>query len=151
MRQFLQQSFAEIGVEMTTKNLPPAVMWGEYYMQSQFDTIVVGNTFVTGPDPDTTNYFMSTKSNAKGGSGQNNWPYANPEVDELLKKGGELFVPEERRKVYCRIQEIMRGDLPLLPIFQYANLRGHKSGMEGYAPNVNLRITTWNVNEWKWA
>lgn len=151
MQQFVQQAFGEIGVEMTIKNLPPAVMWGEYYMQSQFDSIVVGNTFVTGPDPDTTNYFMSTKTNAKGGSGQNNWQIDIPEVDQLLEEGGKLFVPAERKKVYFRIQEVMREHLPLLPIFQYANLRGHKANLEGYAPNVNLRITTWNVNAWKWT
>ena len=30
VQQFMQQSFAEIGVEMTISNLPPAVMWGDY-------------------------------------------------------------------------------------------------------------------------
>lgn len=151
MQQFVQQSFNEIGVEMTISNLPPAVMWGEYYMQSQFDSIVVGNNFVTGPDPDTTNYFMSTKINAQGGSGQNNWQIDFPEVDELLKEGASLFILEKRREVYFEIQEIMRERLPILPIFQYANLRGHQEGLEGYTPNVNLRITTWNVNEWRWS
>jgi peptide/nickel transport system substrate-binding protein len=150
MQQFVQQTFGEIGVEMTISNLPPAVMWGEYYMQSQFDTIVVGNTFVTAGDPDTTNYFMSDKINAQGGAGQNNWQYQNPEIDALLEKGAKLFVPEERREVYFQVQEIMREDLPLLPLFQYANLRGHKEGLTGYEPNVNLRITTWNVNDWNW-
>ena len=57
----------------------------------------------------------------------------------------------QRKKVYFKIQEIMHKEKPFLPIFQYANLRGHKAGLEGYTPNVNLRITTWNVNTWKWA
>ncbi|QIE57861.1 peptide ABC transporter substrate-binding protein [Pikeienuella piscinae] len=151
MQQFVQQSFAEIGAEMTIKNLPPAVMWGEYWMMSQWDSVVVGITFVTGPDPDTSDYFSSTAINAQGGAGQNTWQINFPEVDELLQEGGRIFVPEERKKVYFEIQEIMREKLPFLPIFQYANLRGHKDGLEGYTPNVNLRITTWNVNTWKWA
>lgn len=151
MQQFVQQSFKEIGAEMTISNLPPAVMWGEYWMMSQWDSVVVGINFLTGPDPDTSDYMKSTAINAQGGAGQNTWQMSFPEVDDLLEEGGKLFVPEERKKVYFKIQEIMHKEKPFLPIFQYANLRGHKAGLEGYTPNVNLRITTWNVNTWKWA
>lgn len=151
VQQFMQQSFKEIGVEMTISNLPPAVMWGEYWMMSQFDSVVVGLNFLTGPDPDTSDYFMSTSSAAKGGAGQNTWQYANPEVDKLLKEAGNLFVPEERKAVYAKIQEIMRTELPFLPMFQYATVRGRKNGVEGVAPNINNRIDTWNVNSWYWA
>ncbi|MFT4128608.1 peptide ABC transporter substrate-binding protein [Labrys sp. (in: a-proteobacteria)] len=151
VQQFMQQSFKDIGVEMTISNLPPAVMWGDYWMLSKFDSVVVGINFITGPDPDTSDYFMSTSSGAKGGNGQNTWQYANPEVDKLLKEAGNLFVPEERRKLYFKIQEIMRTDLPFLPIYQYATVRGRKKGVEGFLPNINNRIDSWNVNTWRWA
>ncbi|PZN56048.1 MAG: ABC transporter substrate-binding protein [Proteobacteria bacterium] len=151
VQQFLQQSFKEIGVEMTISNLPPAVMWGDYWMLSQFDSVIVGLNCLTGPDPDTSDYFMSTSAAAKGGAGQNTWVYNNPEVDELLKKGAELVNPEERKAVYHRIQEIMRADLPFLPIFQYAVIPGYKNGLEGFASNINNRIDTWNIRSWRWA
>lgn len=151
VQQYMQQSFKDIGVEMTISNLPPAVMWGEYWMMSQFDSVVVGLNFLTGPDPDTSDYFMSTSSAAKGGAGQNTWQYNNPEVDKLLKEAGNLFVPEERKAVYLKIQEIMRADLPFLPMFQYATVRGRKAGVEGVLPNINNRIDTWNVSAWHWA
>ena len=150
-QQFFQQSFKDIGVEMKISNLPPAVMWGDYWMLSQFDSVVVGLNTLTGPDPDTSDYFMSTSSAAKGGAGQNTWVYQNPEVDALLKQGGELVSPEERRPIYLKIQEIMRADLPFLPIFQYATIRGWKEGVTGYEANINNRIDTWNVRSWRWA
>lgn len=151
VQQFMQQSFKDIGVEMTISNLPPAVMWGEYWMKSQFDSVVVGLDFLTGADPDTSDYFKSTSIGAKGGAGQNTWQYANPEVDKLLADGGQIFVPEERKKIYLKIQEIMRADLPFLPIFQYATVRGYKKGAEGIAYNVNVRIDSWNPGSWYWA
>ena len=120
-------------------------------MLSQFDSVVVGLNCLTGPAPDTSDYFLSTSSPAKGGAGQNTWIYSNPEVDALLKEGGELVSPEDRRVAYVKIQELMRADLPFLPIFQYATIRGHKSGIEGYAVNINNRIDTWNVRSWRWA
>jgi peptide/nickel transport system substrate-binding protein len=136
---------------MTISNLPPAVMWGDYWMLSKFDSVIVGLDFLTGSDPDTSDYFRSTSSGAKGGSGQNNWQYANPEVDALLDKGGALFVPEERKAVYMKIQEIMRNDLPFLPLFQYATVRGHKQDVQNVLPNVNVRIDTWNIATWRKA
>ncbi|MFF2322835.1 peptide ABC transporter substrate-binding protein [Agrobacterium sp. NPDC058088] len=151
VQQYMQQSFKDIGVEMTISNLPPAVMWGDYWMLSKFDSVIVGLDFLTGPDPDTSDFFRSTSSGAKGGSGQNTWQFVNKDVDDLLAKGGSLFVPEERKTVYLKIQEIMRKELPLLPLFQYATVRGHKQGVENVTPNVNTRIDTWNVSTWRVA
>ncbi|TQX84403.1 MULTISPECIES: peptide ABC transporter substrate-binding protein [unclassified Rhizobium] len=151
VQQFMQQSFKDLGIEMTISNLPPAVMWGEYWSNSKFDSVVVGLDFLTGADPDTSDYFKSTSIVAKGGSGQNTWQYANPEVDKLLTEGGQTFVPEERKKIYLKIQDIIRADLPLLPIFQYATVRGYKKGAEGIAYNVNVRIDSWNPGSWYWA
>ncbi len=151
VQQYMQQSFKDLGVEMTISNLPPAVMWGDYWMLSKFDTVIVGLDFLTGSDPDTSDYFRSNSSPAKGGAGQNTWQFANTEVDDLLTKGGEIFVPEERKAVYLKIQEIMRKELPFLPLFQYATVRGHKQGVENVVPNVNVRIDTWNVATWRWA
>ena len=37
-QQFLQQNWQDIGVKMTINNLPPAVMWGDYWMMSKFET-----------------------------------------------------------------------------------------------------------------
>lgn len=151
VQQYLQQSFKELGIEMKISNLPPAVMWGDYWMMSQFDSVVVGINFLTGADPDTSDYMRSTSSAAKGGAGQNTWQYANPTVDKLLEEGGTIFVPEERKKIYFKIQETVRNDLPLLPLFQYATVRGHKAGVDGVEPNINVRIDSWNVASWYWA
>jgi len=83
-QQFIQQSFREIGIDMSISNLPPAVMWGEYWMMSKFDSVLVGLTPLTGPDPHCSDFFRSTASPAKGGTGQNTWVYSNSEVDALL-------------------------------------------------------------------
>lgn len=150
-QQFIQQTYAEIGVEMTINNLPPAVMWGDYWMMSQFDSVVVGIAFLTGPDPDTSDYFSSKAIPAQGGGGQNTFQWSNPQVDELLAEGAKIFVPEDRRVPYLKLQEVARDELPFLPMFQYTVLPGTKAGIEGFEPNVNVRIDSWNVGSWRWA
>jgi len=151
VQQLLQQSLREIGIEMNIRNLPPAVMWGDYWMMSEYDTCFVGATFITGSDPDASDYFHSSSSGITGGNGQNGFVYANKVVDDLFADGGRAFSPPERRAIYRKVQEILRNDLPLLPLFQYSIVYGHKEGLHGFNPSVNNRIETWNVNQWRWG
>jgi len=149
-QQFIQQSLGEIGIEMTIENKPPAVMWGEYWSQSQFDSVIVGIVFTTGADADVTVRFSSDAIPAQGGRGSNTGQYKNAEVDALLADAGRIFDQAKRKEIYGRVQEIIREDLPLLPLFQYATVRGHKDGLMGIEPNINTRIDTWNAAQYYW-
>ena len=150
VQQFLQQGFRDIGIEMTIKNLPPAVMWGEYWIKSKFETAIVGINFMVGPDPDASNYFASSEIAAKTGSGQNTMQYSNPEVDKLLEQGANELDREKRSPIYQKLQEVLREDLPFLPQHQYALVEGTKAKLKGYEPNINVRLNTWNIATWHW-
>jgi peptide/nickel transport system substrate-binding protein len=147
-QQYLQQTFREIGVEMTIANLPPAVMWGEFWTQSKFDTIMVGSTYLIGADPDVTNRFHSRSIVIKGGSGQNYAQYVSAELDALLERGSRIFDPEERRAIYYRVQEVIRRDLPLLPLFQNKNVFGRSAAIKGFEANSNTRTESWHAASW---
>lgn len=150
VQQFLQQTFAEIGVEMTISNLPAAVMWGEFWLKSQFDSAIAGVTYLIAADPDATNRLHTSAIGAKGGKGSNTAQYSSPEVDALLEKGARTFDPEERRAIYYRVQEIVRQDLPFLPLFASTNVLGRKEGLEGFEPNANTRTASWQAAGWRW-
>ena len=151
VQQVLQQGWQEIGVKITIKDLPPAVMWGDYWMKSQFETGVAGIDFMTGADPEASDYFDSKSTPAKGGSGQNTFQYVSPAVDALLKEGGTTLDQAARQPIYQKIQADVRADLPFLPIFQYTMVEGTKSNLLGYEPNVNVRSNCWNLRVWYWA
>ncbi|HMG51074.1 MAG TPA: peptide ABC transporter substrate-binding protein [Inquilinus sp.] len=150
-QQLLQQNWLEIGAKMTISNLPPAVMWGDYWMASKFETAMVGIGFMVGPDPDATDYFSSRSIGAKGGSGQNTTQYVSAEVDRLLAEGAASVDLAKRKQAYFQMQEITRRDLPFLPIFQYAMVQGVKKGLTGFTPNVNVQENCWNAHTWYWA
>ncbi|TJW99021.1 MAG: peptide ABC transporter substrate-binding protein, partial [Mesorhizobium sp.] len=149
-QQFLQQTFAEIGVEMTISNLPAAVMWGDFWLKSQFESAISGVTNVIAGDPDVSNRLHSKAIVAKGGKGSNTGQYSNPEVDALLEKGARTFDREQRRAIYLRVQEIVRQDLPFLPLFAYTNVFGRKQGLEGFEANSNTRVASWHAAGWHW-
>lgn len=149
-QQFIQQTFAEIGVEMTISNLPSAVMFGDFWGLSQFDTALSGITYLIGADPDVTNRFHTKAIAAKGGKGSNNAQYSNPEVDALLEEGSRTFDPEARRTIYSRVQELVRRDLPFLPLFANTSVFGHKEGLEGFVSNANTRTESSHAAAWYW-
>jgi peptide/nickel transport system substrate-binding protein len=150
-QQFVQQTFAEIGVEMRIENQPAAVMWGDFWALSQFDTAMVGITYLIAADPDVTNRFHTGAIVAQGGRGSNNAQYSNAEVDALLEEGASTFDPEARRAIYFRVQEIIRHDLPFLPLFTNTLVYGRKAGIEGFVPNTNTRSESWHAAGWYWA
>ncbi|HEX6016153.1 MAG TPA: peptide ABC transporter substrate-binding protein, partial [Geminicoccaceae bacterium] len=150
-QQLLQQNWLDIGVKMNINNLPPAVMWGDYWMQSKFETAMVGIGFMIGPDPDASDFLASKSIGAQGGTGQNTCQYSSPEVDKLLQEGASTFDRDKRAQIYRRMQEVTRHDLPYLPIFQYAQVEGTKTGLQGFKPNVFVQMNTYNCNQWYWA
>jgi peptide/nickel transport system substrate-binding protein len=150
-QQFLQQNWQEIGAKMNISNLPAAVMWGDYWMMSKFETAMVGIGFMIGPDPDASDFFSSRSIGAQGGTGQNTTQYKSAEVDALLQEGASTVEPEKRKAIYQKMQTVTRRDLPYLPIFQYAMVQGTKAGLTGFTPNVNVQENCWNANTWYWA
>ncbi|MEZ5737949.1 MAG: peptide ABC transporter substrate-binding protein [Novosphingobium sp.] len=152
LQQFMQQTFAEIGVEMTISNLTPAVLWGDFWTYSKFDSAIAGTTYLVASDPDVTLRFHSKSIPSRaGGRGSNNSQYSNPEVDALLEEGTRTFDPDARRKIYFKVQELVRHDLPLLPLYSRTNVYGRKAGIEGFEPNTNTRTESWKAAAWYWA
>jgi peptide/nickel transport system substrate-binding protein len=150
-QQLLIQDWKAIGAAMTIKNMPAAVIWGDYFRLSKFETVMVGVTFGIGPDPDVTDRFASTSIPAKGGSGRNTTQFANAKVDKLLREGVAEFDPVKRRAIYAAIQQEIRADLAILPMFQSASIEGIKQGLVGYTPNINVLSNCWNCGSWYWA
>ena len=147
-QQLVQQNFKKINVEMTIKNMPASVVWGDYTVKSQYDTLMVGWDALLYPDPDYGDRIKSDSIPAQGGSGSNYVQYKNPEIDELCAKGVTTVDQAERKKIYDRIQEILLDDMPFAPIFAYEIIIGVKDRIENYKPNPYTSINSWNTVEW---
>jgi len=135
---------------MQITNMPAAVIWGEYYVKSKFETLLVGIQASVGDDPDCLNRIHSKYIAAKTGSGRNVSQYENPTVDKLLEDGVREIDRAKRRAIYLKIQEVIRTDLAYLPIFSYVRIEGVKQGIVNYRPNSNTLTNSWNMYEWGW-
>jgi peptide/nickel transport system substrate-binding protein len=146
IQQLLQQQWRQLGVEMKISNKPAAVLFGDFYRMSKFETIIIG--MAMGPDPEHSFRLHSKYIPAKGGLGRNSIAYENAEVDRLLDAGVRDIDREKRKKVYFRLQEVLADEVPYLPIYHFVNIRGTRKGVEGFRPNANMQEYTWNTNEW---
>jgi peptide/nickel transport system substrate-binding protein len=146
----VQQNWRAIGVDMQINNMPAAVVWGEYYTKSKYDTLMVGVQYSVGADPDCLNRIGSKYIPAETGSGRNVLQYKNAQLDHALEDAVRELDRGKRRALYLRAQEIMRADLPFLPIFTYARIEGVRSGLVNYKLNSNTFTNTWNMHEWGW-
>ncbi|TMQ24702.1 MAG: peptide ABC transporter substrate-binding protein [Candidatus Rokuibacteriota bacterium] len=146
IQQLLQQQWRQIGVEMKINNKPAAVLFGDFYRMSKFETIVIGMGM--GSDPEHSFRLHSKYIPAKGGLGRNSIAYENPEVDRLLDAGVRDLDREKRKTAYFRLQEVLADEVPYLPIYHFVNIRGTRKGLEGFRPNSNMQEYPWNTNEW---
>jgi peptide/nickel transport system substrate-binding protein len=150
-QQLFQQNWKKIGVEMEIKNMPASVVWGEYTIKSQFDTLLVAWEPTVGMDPDYAARCHSKLIPAKHGSGSNYVQYENPELDALLDLGVTQTSQQDRIATYHKIQEILLRDVPFAP--QGAVQQGfmRHTAMTGIRMNQYVVDNTWNVQEWGWS
>ena len=150
-QQLLAQDWGKIGVEMKIKNMPAAVLWAKFWSDSQFDSLMTGTTYTVASDPDVSHRFGSGSIPVKAGAGSNVSQYENRKVDEILAKALVTVGHEERAALYLEAQALIMADLPMLPLFQYVQVEGRKSGLIGFVNNVNVLANTWNAGSWYWA
>jgi peptide/nickel transport system substrate-binding protein len=150
-QQLVQQNFKKINVEMTIKNMPASVVWGDYTIKSEFDTLMVAWDALLYPDPDYGDRIRSTAIPAKGGSGSNYVQYENKEIDELCTKGVAATDQAERKAIYDRIQEILLDEVPFAPFFSYQMIAGVKDRLHGYVANPYVTSNAWNTADWTTA
>jgi len=150
-QQLIADDFKKIGVEMLIKNLVAAVLWADFWKNSEFDSLMTAVTYTIASDPDVTNRLGSGSIPRETGSGANVGRYKNVGVDTLLARGRQEYNIAKRKEIYTKVQELVMDDLPFLPLFSEVNIEGTKAGLDGYANNVNVRANTWNASSWRWT
>jgi peptide/nickel transport system substrate-binding protein len=150
-QQLIADDFKKIGVEMLIKNMVAAVLWADFWRNSQFDSLMTSVTYTIASDPDVTHRFGSGAIPKETKSGSNVSQYKSPGVDTLLARGRQEYNVAKRKEIYAKVQELIMDDLPFLPLFNSVEIEGTKVGLDGYASNVNTLANSWNASSWRWT
>jgi len=112
------------------------VEWKDYLIQYRSYRYPI---FITGwvadyADP---HNFLSTFMHSQGNYGRY-MAYRNAEVDRLCDAGILTVDPQEREKIYTRLQHLWYEEAVGIPLYQQINLRAYRDWVQGYVPNAML-------------
>ncbi len=142
---WLQQSWAEIGVETTIEKLDWSVFF-ERLHAGRYEAAMSGLS--TTPSPDQYELYHSTMREA----GVNSMAFADPEVDALLERGRESFDPSERRAIYHRLQRRLLELQPVGCLMHFATVVLHDRRLRGVeASPIDYWRTTRGPRLWSWS
>ncbi len=107
-------------------------------------------TWLSAPDPDVSSLYSSSAipTQQNGFTGQNYPRYSNPRFDELLKRGANDLVTQNRKAAYCEAQRVWTDDVPVIPLFQRLVVTTARANMANYRPTPTNAPETWNA--WAW-
>jgi peptide/nickel transport system substrate-binding protein len=109
------------------------VEWKDYliqYREYKFPVFIIG-WGADYPDP---HNFLYTFMHSEGVYGRY-MAYKNPESDRLCKTGIETVIPNEREKIYHRLQEIWHKDAPGIMIYQQIAVLTYRDNISGVMEN----------------
>lgn len=146
---YLQNKWKQVGIEITTKNEPPRVYFGETTKKRQFDSMALF-AWVSSPENSPKSTFMSTNiPTAKNGwSGQNYMGWKNPKVDKLLLALDTEFSPEKRIAIVHEVLKYYTEDVPVLPLYYRSDVAVIPAQMKGFRLTGHQFPETNEVEKW---
>lgn len=139
--QVLQESLAEIGITVEIEQIDIAA-FRDRFRAFDYD-FMINSGQSDAPDP---NGFITFQADPEGFS-QSYWTqYTNDEVTALMLSGRTTPEGDERAEIYREIQQILADDVPYIPLFFPANLKGSTADVQGLTvlPNSSVLFQdTW--------
>ncbi len=150
-QQIIQQNWKSLGVDMQINNMPAAVVWADYTVQSKFDTLMVAWNDAISSDPDCTSRLHSQFIPAEGHAGANYVQFKNADADKLMEQGASEIDQTKRKAIYAQLQVLLADEMPWAPMFNNTNLFGRSAKLQGYVVHPLCDSNLWNASEWSKA
>jgi peptide/nickel transport system substrate-binding protein len=131
----LQAQFQAVGMKVRVRTLESAALqttWdgGEFAF------------FLSGlsPRPDAEIYYCQFWESTSTSTG-----YKNPEYDRLCRAARATIKDEERKKVFADLENLLRTDVPWIPLAYEPQVQGWRSNVQGWQLWAAGYARTWNV------
>ncbi len=119
---YLQEQWKQIGVEITIKNEPARVYFGETVRKSLYPAMAM-YAWWSSPEnnPRSTMFSGNIPTKENDYSGQNSMRWSNKEVDQLLDEMDVEFKHENRLKIIAKILYHYTNEVPVIPLYYRSN------------------------------
>jgi peptide/nickel transport system substrate-binding protein len=126
----IQSSLREIGIDIKPNHLPAGTFFGSYpegadMQVGNFDMAIYTTGFY--PDPDTGDTFLCSGIPFKDKpTGQNNYHFCDPALDELFAQGLASSDAATRKVAYDAIQQYQYDNVLFVPLYARANVYAYQ-------------------------
>ncbi len=149
VQQVLQSQWKALGVDITIKNEPARVFFGETVSKRKFTGLAMFAWFSSPENvPRTTLHSEEIPTADNAWSGQNYTGYANPKLDQLLDDLERELDKEKRRPMWEEVQEIYASDLPAIPLYFRASAHIWPQWLKGVVPTGHQYSSALAVETW---
>lgn len=146
---FLQSEWKKIGIELTIKNEPARVYFGETVRKGQYPAMALF-AWTSNPDnpPKAQLHSHNIPTEKNGYSGQNSGGWANAEADQLMENVYGEFDIEKRKTMMHRLMQIYMTDIPTIPLYMRAELAVLPKALKNITITGHQFYSTFWVEEW---
>jgi peptide/nickel transport system substrate-binding protein len=146
---YLQEQWKKIGVEISIKNEPARVFFGETTRKSLYPGLAM-YAWLSSPDnnPRSFHHKDSIPTEANGFSGQNPPRWVNEEVSRLIDEMDTTFDAKKREEQRHKILWHYTNDVPVIPLFYRVNISVTPKNLTGYKLSGSNYHATLHVENW---
>lgn len=146
---YLQNKWKQVGIDVSSKNEPARVFFGETTKKRKFDSMALF-AWVSSPEnsPKSTFHTKNIPSAKNGFSGQNQMGWSNKKVDTLLEKLDLEFKHEKRVELVHEILKYYTDEVPVLPLYYRSDVAVIPNQMKGYRLTGHQFPETDEVEKW---
>ena len=147
--QVLKDSWSRIGVETDLTTMEATTLFSNQGPQWNGMDAALIFTWTQGIDPyNYVNWSSKQIPNNEDDPGENAERYANPVMDDLVVRGGQVADPARRRQVYAQIQQILAHDVPVIFLYWPMSLYAYGAKVHGFRPDAFGGVLS---DVWTWT
>jgi len=149
VQQVLQSQWKRLGIDVTIRNEPARVFFGETTSKRKFTGLAMF-AWISSPEnvPRSTLHSEEIPTEENGWAGQNYTGYKNPELDQLLDDIERELDQDKRAAMWHELQTIYAEELPVIPLYFRANPHIWPTWLKGVVPTGHLNASAIAVETW---
>lgn len=149
VQQVLQSQWKRLGIDVTIKNEPARVFFGETMAKRKYTGLGMF-AWISSPEnvPLTTLGSEQIPSEDNGWSGQNYTGYQSERMDQLIDDIERELDREKRAAMWHELQTLYAEDLPAIPLYFRANPHIWPKWLKGAVPTGHLGTSALGVENW---
>lgn len=150
VEQVLQSQWKKVGIEITIKNEPARVFFGQTVARREYPAMAM-YAWISSPEsvPRTTLHSSMIPTAENNWAGQNGTGFVHAEMDALIEATEIELDREVRRGLWRRMQKIYAEELPVLPLYFRANAFILPPWLVGVEPTGHQATTTLWIENWQ--